>query len=192
MGEKILCVVEGRKPEAQVLSSIGKQFFRSPIIHVVFEAEIYQLGKLLRDDPYLDLFEVLKERSEKNRDVLVDYERDDFSQVYLFFDYEGQASNASDADLGEMLVHFTNETEHGKLFLSYPMAEALKHLSRGNPFEECVVPAGITGAQYKPLVGNQTDFPFIFATGLAIRGDGVLAGRLCSEIPVPGVNVPRS
>jgi hypothetical protein len=158
MGESILFVVEGVNPEKQVLSSIGKQFFEDKLIHVAYEAEVYQLGKLLSDDPYLDLFEVLKERSEKNSQVLAEFNRDDFSQIYLFFDYEGQAANASDTALDDMLAHFTNETESGKLYVSYPMVEALKHLNRSDPFEDCAVPAGITGAEYKPLVGKHLDF----------------------------------
>ena len=75
-----------------------------------------------------------------------------------FFDYEGQATNASDTALADMLAHFNNETEYGKLYVSYPMVEALKHLNHSEPFEDCMVPAGITGAQYKPLVDGYPDF----------------------------------
>lgn len=57
--------------------------------------------------------------------------RDDFSEVYLFFDYDGHQNNlgSEDADndiLEEMLQNFDNETENGKLYVSYPMVESLR------------------------------------------------------------------
>ncbi len=158
MGEKILFVVEGAKTERQIVSNINRQFFRDKIVRVAYEAEVYQLGKLMRDDPYLDLFEVLKERSEENRQVLSEFNREEFSQIYMFFDYEGQASTASDETLAQMLACFGNETEHGKLYMSYPMVESLKHLNHSMSFEECVVSADITGKEYKRLVSEETAF----------------------------------
>jgi len=158
VGEKILFVVEGARTERQIVSNINKHFFRDKIIRVAYEAEVYQLGQAMRDDPYLDLFEVLKERSEKNRQVLAEFTREDFSQIYMFFDYEGQASKASDDALARMLVHLGNETEHGKLYVSYPMVEALKHLNYSTSFENCVVAADITGKDYKQLVSENTAF----------------------------------
>ena len=58
----------------------------------------------------------------------------DFSEVYLFFDYDGHHNNipkklsGKDA-LEEMLETFNNETELGKLYVSYPMVEAIKEIS---------------------------------------------------------------
>ncbi len=158
MAERILFVVEGSRAEGQILKNIGCLFFEDSHIQVAYEAEIYQLGRNLEEDPYLDIFELLKQRSTANSQTLADYRRDDFSQIYLFFDYEAHASTASDDALAEMLERFNNETEHGKLFISYPMVEALKHLNRNDSFESCLVPMTITGATYKPLVHKCTAF----------------------------------
>lgn len=65
--------------------------------------------------------------------------RDDFAEIYLFFDYDIQALTYKDdqgkktinVDLGneqinKMLKYFDDETGNGKLFISYPMVESVK------------------------------------------------------------------
>lgn len=63
-------------------------------------------------------------------------DRDDFSEVYLFFGFDGHQNNlGADDDYGDvleqMLVNFDNETEHGKLYISYPMVESLRDFEVG-------------------------------------------------------------
>ena len=102
---------------------------------------------------------MVKERNvKKGSDILNGFDRDSFAQIYLFFDYDGQVPTASDENLEDMLKLFDNETENGKLFISYPMVEALKHFLRATSFEACVVPANIVGRTYKPLVNNSSRF----------------------------------
>ncbi len=158
MSDKILFVVEGAKTEKQILNNIEKAFFEEALVCVAYEAEIYQLWTILKNDGFLDLFEILKGRSPENQAILADFTREDFSDIYLFFDYEAQASNASNAAILEMLHHFDNETENGKLFLSYPMVEALKDINNSDLFKDFVVDASITGRKYKNLVGNRSGF----------------------------------
>lgn len=61
--------------------------------------------------------------------------RDDFSEVFLFFDYDAHQTNLGKADggnvVGLMLESFDNETENGKLYISYPMVEALRDFKPG-------------------------------------------------------------
>jgi hypothetical protein len=61
--------------------------------------------------------------------------RNDFSEVYLFFDYDAHQTNVGNADaenvLHQMLENFDNETENGKLYISYPMVEALRDFEPG-------------------------------------------------------------
>ena len=56
-------------------------------------------------------------------------ERDSVDEVFLFFDYDSHQNNApgceSDALVEAMLLAFDNEHESGKLYISYPMVEAL-------------------------------------------------------------------
>ncbi len=53
----------------------------------------------------------------------------DFSEIYLFFDYDFQNTNLSLGEMNdhlrELLEMFNNETDNGKLFVSYPMVESL-------------------------------------------------------------------
>ena len=63
------------------------------------------------------------------------FDREDFSEGYLFFDYDGHQKNLSKYDekdaLEQMLMSFDNETENGKLYISYPMVEALRDFEPG-------------------------------------------------------------
>ena len=55
----------------------------------------------------------------------------DFGEIYLFFDYDFHDSHFTleeiNQHLKEMLQIFDNETENGKLYISYPMIEALRY-----------------------------------------------------------------
>jgi len=54
----------------------------------------------------------------------------DFSQVYLFFDYDFQNKNLNleilNSQLQEMLEFFSDETDNGKLYINYPMLGSIK------------------------------------------------------------------
>ncbi|MCZ5936382.1 hypothetical protein O5264_29765, partial [Escherichia coli] len=74
--------------------SLLKKFIENDkrVVLSSFKTDIYSLYKLMSEDEDLDVFAVLKE---KNPD-LVDLDRDSFSQLFLFFDYDGHAPAASD------------------------------------------------------------------------------------------------
>lgn len=138
--ENILFIVEGESREINIVDNIRNVFFcksQIKIIPIPAGKNIYMLWKQLSDDNYeTDILEVLKE------DLLIDtrdiegMERDDFSEVYLFFDYDGHQNNISgeilpESILAAMLSTFNNETENGKLYISYPMVEALRDIIIG-------------------------------------------------------------
>ena len=54
----------------------------------------------------------------------------DFSEVYLFFDYDFQNKNLElseiNSQLTEMLDFFSDETDNGKLYINYPMIESIR------------------------------------------------------------------
>lgn len=78
---------------------------------------------------------MLREEHEELEEQLYGLSRDDFSEVYLFFDYDGHQNNLGESDdsdaLEQMLISFDNETENGKLYISYPMVEALRDFKVG-------------------------------------------------------------
>ena len=132
-------IVEGEVREPQIIDNISKVFFTHgnfKIITLPAGENIYMLWKKLKADDFdTDIIEVLRESNKEIGKQLMGLSRDDFSEVYLFFDYDAHQTNLGKADDGdvinEMLESFDNETENGKLYISYPMVEALRDFEPG-------------------------------------------------------------
>ena len=75
-------------------------------------------------------------------------------KIYLFFDYDGHDPIADDDNLQEVLNFFNEETASGKIFISYPMIEALKHYSDSIDFQHLKVKAK-EKIHYKRVVNNE-------------------------------------
>lgn len=132
-----LFIFEGEKTEISFLYSLESKFMGSRnAIKCVFGAEIYQLFKLMKKDADLDIVGILKERNPENAETLKGCNQDSFAGIYLFFDYDAHSPNADDTKIKEMLNFFNNETENGLLYLSYPMAEALRHYKDNETFKD--------------------------------------------------------
>ena len=152
----ILFVFEGEKTEDQIVKSFSKHLFNEKtVITCAFCAEIYQLHKELVNDSDLDTFALLKEHP-NNQEILKDFNRDDFAEIYLFFDYDGHSTLANDESLLEMLDIFDEETAFGKLYISYPMVESIKHYAESLDFKSLKVKAK-KNIRYKQLVAEQGD-----------------------------------
>ena len=130
---KVLVVLEGEQPEENTLARLQRAFpeeladLSEDLVEYVYSSHIYGLyNKLKEDDGFSDVIEVLKELYPED-DALQNTNREDISQVYLFFDLDihKQPIEKSCDQLNELVQFFDNETENGKLFLSYPMAEAI-------------------------------------------------------------------
>lgn len=179
MPEVLLLVFEGEKTEKQIFENLMQHHDRfrsgSRVIQTAYCAEIYQLYQEISKDEYLDLFALLKEKfkaSEKEvhrkcLEQLAEIDSEQVDQIYLFFDYDGHAqarTDSCDTDIEQMLANFDNETENGKLYISYPMVESLKHVKQGVDFNTVTVNAknkiacDVTQRQYKQLVAESTDY----------------------------------
>lgn len=154
--ERTLFVFEGEGREKQYFQSLERAFFNGKENHILvsFQNDIYELYKQLVNDKDLDPFELVRELNPtvKNQADLKDIRRDQIGQIYLFFDMEPSDNLYSGQKLLDMLALFENETEHGKLFISYPMVEALRdiddlaeYLTRTVNLSDC------TGKVYKSL-----------------------------------------
>ena len=98
-------------------------------------------------DSYIRLITSLKNRKSKesdNKDTdLSGYDKDDFDEVYLFFDYDIQELSKTNKkslreqneDIKQMLEYFNNETRHEKLYINYPMIESLRYFKKELPDE---------------------------------------------------------
>ena len=116
-------IVEGEAREPQVIDNISKVFFKHgnlKIITLPAGENIYMLWKKLKADDFdTDIIEVLRESNKKIREQLEGLSRDDFSEVFLFFDYDVHQTNLGKADDGDvinqMLESFDNETREWKV-----------------------------------------------------------------------------
>lgn len=163
MANTILFVFEGEKTERKLLQSFQRLYFNEPgysLITATFGTAIYSLYEVLKNDEFLDVVEILRDRSIANKVALEGILRDDISEIYLFFDHDGHTNNANDEKLRELLEHFSEETDHGRLYVSYPMVEAVKHLNSCISFQD--VSALIENNQsYKGTVREECDLALV-------------------------------
>ena len=133
---KILFIMEGEIADPQLLNSLLDAYKTvldydgdSSNVIVSYTSSIYSLYNELKkldndEDEFADLFPIVQKKDKSlNR-----YSRDEFSAIYLFFDLDIHKRDEKKAgmQLGEMVKTFNNETENGKLFISYPMVETAK------------------------------------------------------------------
>lgn len=166
--EAIVFIVEGEKTEKQIIENIKRTFFHKEIenkhfVLLSFKADIYQLYKKMeKDDFETDIIELLIERQPDIEETIAGLEKgkNSISQKYLFFDYDGQAypKQGGDDIIKDMIECFDDETEKGKIFVSYPMVEAIKDLKKQDICSRrCSVPSK-DNIKYKELVGKDSDF----------------------------------
>ena len=80
-----------------------------------------------------DIVSLLRERYAGKDDspFTSDVKSSDFSEIFLFFDYDFQNKNLTLGQMNErltqMLKMFSDETDAGKLYINYPMIEALRY-----------------------------------------------------------------
>lgn len=134
----IAILYEGEKTERQIFEAISEMFFAKEgniiIIHMPLAQNIYMLwNKLKEDDFETDVIEIARESCDVARDALKGLTRDNFSQIFLFVDLDFHSASENlkkgvdpQECLREMVDTFSNETEEGKLYISYPMIESLK------------------------------------------------------------------
>ena len=166
--EFIAIISEGEKTEKQIINNLENNFknFSNKIIFLSYKANIYNLFKEIEEDEDIDIISLLKEKQIKANKIRNDVENidvsninsDDISQIYLFFDYDGHTENASDEEIVKMLNKFDNETENGKLYISYPMVEALKHLKKDKLDINNYLVEAKTRINYKNFVSQNTDY----------------------------------
>ena len=146
-----LFVFEGVRAESKYVDLLEQNFLGKRIsVKCVYDAEIYQLYKILKEEEFdVDLVELLKERNKDNAEILRNYSRDSFAYIYLFFDYDAHSTLASDDKIEEMLNFFDNETENGLLYISYPMLEAIRHFKNMESFKELTVKCKRANCPYK-------------------------------------------
>ena len=170
--EIILIIFEGEKTEKGLFKNIEDQFFNrtgrrassNTLLLISAKQNIYMLWETLKKDEFqTDIVEVLRESDEKAAELLMHYSRDDISQTYLFFDYDIQHLKKDKDEerykaIPQMLQVFSDETELGKLYINYPMVEALRDIDETESCEvHCIIDYDDL-QNYKESVGKVTAF----------------------------------
>lgn len=101
---------------------------------MLFGNNIYELYNELQSfEGDGDIVSILKERFQQHDDSPFkdDIKSSDFSEIYLIFDYDFQNKNLTLEDMNsqieEMLDLFNDETDNGRLYINYPMVEAIRY-----------------------------------------------------------------
>ena len=138
--EYILFIFEGAKDEPFIFENLKKYFLQkkergvTQDIVVSYGTVIYSLYKKFFEDDELDedldLVTLMKLKDDNGDRI----KPNQISEIYLFFDYDGHASNAEDEKLILMLDLFNDEFDKGKLYISYPIVESLLHIKKDVDF----------------------------------------------------------
>ena len=131
----ILFVFEGKRREPDIFKTLEYLFFpESQTIVCSYGNNIYDLYRQLKAlDGNGDIISILREKYKDNPDspFTPETKSSDFSEVFLFFDYDFQNRNLTidqmNRQISEMLELFNDETDNGLLYINYPMTEAIRY-----------------------------------------------------------------
>lgn len=127
----ILFVFEGER-ERKWFRPISHFYLKDEVVEYYIVGTTFHLlyKKLVTNE--WDIVGTLKQIDyEKGDSRLANYNSSDFAEIFLFFDYDPHSRNGDihllNEELGEMLAFFDNETTNGKMYVNYPMIEALRY-----------------------------------------------------------------
>lgn len=158
--EVIAFITEGDWSEPQLIKNIKKNFYFGSAEIMPFKTNIHALYQVLKDDDFeTDIIDVLCERDNDIKERIGAIGKESISQIFLFFDYDGHDSQCDNENIVEMLDKFNNETENGKLYISYPMFEAFKDFTKEGDecSRRCCTDISV-GRHYKEDVSNMTAY----------------------------------
>lgn len=176
MNKKILIICEGTKKEPEIFQYVQKQGLLPENVSIVsYGTNIYKLYEQLEAESqnYEDGWESLDiqlvmsgmTNVEKEKELL----SDTYTDILLIFDLDPQdpkfRKHMKNAQImfQKLMNFFCESTEHGKLYFSYPMIEALQHISEEklcrNDFQafyqQRYTINKLRKGQYKQLVRNE-------------------------------------
>ncbi|MBR0173859.1 MAG: hypothetical protein IJQ21_13835 [Lachnospiraceae bacterium] len=183
-------IMEGARREPGIWKNIVSVFFHKKDVRIIVlpaQMNIYMLWKQMVMDQFeTDTIELVRNVSDDVKTNLDGLTRDDFQEIYLFFDLDPQQQNLGHEDrlnatgvLSEMIKVFNNETENGKLYISYPMSEALRDYRKGScrAFTDCYYPLSKISS-YKRDSGDGNENSDI-RKYTRDRWDDIVASYLC-------------
>lgn len=142
--EVILFVFEGAKTERTIFNCLWMNFFAGTkrAVFAAYGTVIYDLWRKLKNtdaDEQLDSFQIIREKVQSNPSTfnpeLEGLDVDNISEIYLFFDYDGHTALSNNEDLKDIISFFDDEHDQGKVYISYPMVEAIRHVVSRDSFK---------------------------------------------------------
>jgi len=130
----ILFVFEGANREPTLFKTLEYLYFsnKEEMRICSYNNNIYNLYKQMTESDFPeDIITILKKKliNDKDNPLKEIRRRSDFSEVYLFFDYDchnNQKNDLSNKQIQKMLDFFNDESsDFGKLFINYPMVESI-------------------------------------------------------------------
>lgn len=130
----VLFIVEGEVAEPTILNGILSDIGLCDNQIYSYKTNIYSLYHKLRDtfddDEEYDLFTFIVdlELEKNNPDNIIKFKRKQISEIYLFFDLDAHNDERTEENIAkvkELIECFNDENGLGKLYISYPMIEAL-------------------------------------------------------------------
>ena len=132
---KLLILIEGKDPDKQIIRHIMEEFQIKGEIIWVNMGTVYTFYKKLKEeyDEYTDIGSYI--RTKYRAQISEPFKNEEISEIYLFFDYDIHSElneNYNDIEkinrkielIEEISLFFNDETDRGKLYLSFPMVEA--------------------------------------------------------------------
>lgn len=143
MDKKILIICEGVKKEPEIFEHVKHIGLLPQDVEIVsYKTNIYKLYQFLESESQgypdgwdsldLQLLLLEKAKTEKEKRIL----QAEYTDTLLIFDFDPQDPSFRNhpekayQQFMRLLAFFSESTDHGKLYLSYPMIEALQHISR--------------------------------------------------------------
>ena len=163
----ILFVFEGEKQEPSIFNTIKHLFFPDNNQYMIcsYGNNIYNLYRWMHEtEEPEDIITILKKKliADKNNQLKEIPRRSDFSQVYLFFDYDchhNEDQRVSNNQIQEMLQFFKDESsDYGKLFINYPMVESIRYVKDklpDNDYYKYTSPINL-GKKFKKIADNDS------------------------------------
>lgn len=184
--KKTLVITEGELEKKQLLSAILTCFPEIPIeyedIHV-YKTNLYNLyndivneyGDSWDDDGIeIDLLLLFSRKmsNTQGQNTYTKYDKRDFNNIILTFDYEHHDSFYTDEKVLRLQKHFNSMTDDGILLLNYPMIEAIFHVTSFPDKEYLTRTVSVNckpGRVYKALVRDESAFMGCFETFESIK-----------------------
>lgn len=130
-----LFVVEGDADEPRFIKQLFQKCYSSvPFKTYTYRTNLHNLAKVIEEEypdfesDEIDIKLVLKSKEENSdkRKIL----EAKYTDIFLIFDFEPQQDVPRFPVIRRMLTYFNDSTNHGKLFINYPMMQSYKHFTK--------------------------------------------------------------